>query len=1004
MRLTRWVAGLFRRRVTFTAGPLDQVIQAAAATTGARVSRADALSVPAVQRGRNMLCSIATLPLEQHGPDNALVPNPLFAQLDPDVPNVVTLAMTVEDLVFDGIAWWRVLERGFDRFPTSVQRLDPNTVSLEPPVTGGSPHPLPSGQDPRGAVVWVDGAPVLEEDIIRFDSPNPAVLTVGARAVRRAVLLDRAAAMYADDPRPLDYFTPAEGADPIDDADAAHIISGWRAARKVRATGWIPASMSYNSVSAPSPAELQLGELIKGASLDLANALGVDPEDLGVSTTSRTYANAVDRRRDRINDVLSPYMRAITDRLSMGDVTKRGYYVAFNLNEYMRANPTERANVQRAYLDMGVYSVPDIQTQEGIPVKDNQTPAAAPDANAAETAAIEAARRAMATFATPIDTGAYAAAAVTFSSPSRYRLTMTGVDHEFAVDLESRTIEGLVLPYNTWARKLGVELRFERGALQFSDLSRVKLILEDHHGKAVGYAVKATDTAQGMRAKFKIGRGADGDEALLKAEDKVLDGFSVGVDFDASVDAVPDPKRKTAWLVRRADWRETTLTAQPAFDDARLTTVTASATGGATQMDPCQHCGQVHAAGAACTAAPPTTGPAPTPLQFTTVPVPAPAPVVQLTQEQFAALLRNPQAPETAAAPEGPTRVSATRPTTATLVREPDPYRFDRKGNLCAGSHEFSRDMISAFKDSDVAAYQRALSWVQAQFDVITTDVNELNPVRQRPEMYVDQRSYRYPIWEAISKGTLADITAFTFPKFSSASGLVGAHTEGNEPSSGTFVTTSQTVTPTANSGKAKISRETWDQGGNPQIGNLIWQQMLKGWYEALEAAAVALLDAASPTQIDFSATPGLANDDLDQALTAALAALQFVRGGFSMDNAFAQIDFYKALIAATDAQGRRLYPAIGPTNALGTTGPRFASLDVNGVIFNPAWALAATGSVVASSYLFDSLAVHGWASAPQRLTIDNTEVANVYLGIWGYKATAISDDAGVREILYDPA
>lgn len=989
MRLTRWVASLFRPRVRLSAGPLDALLTAAASLTSPTISRAEALSVPAVQRGRNMIASIATLPLEQHGPDNALVPNPLFLQLDPDVPNVVTLAMTVEDLLFDGIAWWKITGRGFDRFPSSIQRIDPASVSLQPPATGGTPSLLPGGYDPHDASVWIDGVRTPESDVIRFDSPNPALLTVGARAVRRAVLLDRAAAMYADDPRPLDYFTPADGADPVDDTDAAHIIGKWRSARKVKATGWIPASMAYHTVDSPSPAELQLVELQRGASLDLANAIGVDPEDLGVSTTSRTYANAVDRRRDRVNDVLSPYMLAVTHRLSMGDVTKRGYTVRFNLDDYMRANPTERANVQKLYLDMGVYDVGDIQTQEGIPVT------AVPEDNPAEAAAIAAARRALATFSVPTDTGGYAAAAVTLSGRARYRLDMPPAEHEFSVDLEARTIEGLVLPYNTWAMTQGVELRFQRGALTYTDLSRVKLILEDHDGKAVGYAVKATDTASGMRARFKIGRGADGDEALLKAEDGVLDGFSVGVDFDASVDAGPDPKRKTAWLVRRADWRETTLTAMPAFDDARLTSVTASATGGVSMH--CQTCGQDHAVGVACPTAPPAAAP-PAP------PAAPPAAPVTLTADQFTALMSRIAAPQ--APPEGPTHVSAQRRTASTTVTEPAPYRFDRRGNLHRGSHEFSADLMAGLRqgDRDQAAYDRAMSWVRAQFDVITTDVNELNPVRNRPELFVDQRTFRYPMWDAVNKGTLQDITAFTFPKFSSASGLVAAHVEGTEPTSGTYVTTSQTVTPTAISGKAKISRETWDQGGNPQIGNLIWQQMLKGWYEALEAAVVTLLDAASPTQIDFSGTPGLSNGDLDQALTAALAALQFVRGGFTMDNAFAQIDFYKALVAAEDADGRRLYPVLGPTNAGGTTGPRFGNVDVNGVEFNPAWALAATGTVVASSYLFDGMSVHGWASAPQRLTIDMTEVANVYLGIWGYKATAISDTAGVREILYDPS
>jgi hypothetical protein len=89
-------------------------------------------------------------------------------------------------------------------------------VSLHP---AGGPHARAAAvrQDPRGAVVYVDGIEVPASTVIRFDSPNPAVLQVGGRAIRRAILLDAAASMYADDPRPLDYFTPADSADPVDD-------------------------------------------------------------------------------------------------------------------------------------------------------------------------------------------------------------------------------------------------------------------------------------------------------------------------------------------------------------------------------------------------------------------------------------------------------------------------------------------------------------------------------------------------------------------------------------------------------------------------------------------------------------------------------------------------------------------------------------------------------------------------------------------------------------------
>jgi HK97 family phage prohead protease len=918
-----------------------------------RVGRLEALSVPAVQQGRRLICSIATLPLVQRGPDNTVARNPLLEQFDEDVANVVHLTQTVEDLVFEGVAWWRITGFGSDGFPTRVRRLDPGTVSMQPPT--GANAPLPAGYDPRGSVVWVDGKQVPTDELIRFDSPNPAVLVVGGRAIKRAILLDETARLYADDPRPLDYFTPGPNAEEVDDAEIGELLGKWRAARKKRSTAYMPKALEYKTVDTPSPNDLQLVQLQKQAALDIANAFGVDPEDLGISTTSRTYANAVDRRRDRINDVLSPYMRAITDRLSMGDVTRRGYTVVFDLDDYMRANPTERWSVYEKALNLGVLSREEVRAEEGLPAGAPTAPEPAPTP-------------------APTPVGASNPASMHFDAPAALHFVNMPVE-QFSVDRERRIIEGLALPYGKVAHKY----RFEQGALQWTDTARVKLLRDHDFRQALGRAEALTDAADGFRVRFKVARGAEGDRALELAEDGVLDGLSVGVDFDLTTDTRPDPNDRRVTLVRRADLREVSLTAMPAFDDARLTRVAANITTGVAGMPDTPEAQPQNA--------PPAAG------------------GITLTAEQFATLVGRPApvtlAPAAEAEPEQRQVVNPTRLTAS--VTEAAPYRFDRRGDLSAGTHEFSTDVFAAIK-GDHAAQERLDDFVRAQFDVITTDVNELNPSRQRPDLYVDQRTFRYPLWEAVNKGTLSDITPFVFPKFSSAADLVAAHTEGTEPTSGTFVTTSATVTPTALSGKAKISRETWDQGGNPQISNLIWRQMVKGWFEALEAAVVTLLNDASPTGIDFSGTPGLANDDLDQAITSAFAALQFVRGGFSMDFMATQVDLYKALVAAVDADGRRLYPALGPTNATGTVRSRFATLDINGVVAIPSWALAATGSVAASSYLFDRDSVHMWASAPQRLTIDRTEVANVYIGLFGYKAGVISDINGVREVIYDPA
>ena len=367
-RIVHFGAGYSGFRIT------DQLLLTRA-MRGVVVDRAAALSVPAVQRGRNLICSISTLPLQLVDAGNRVQDHPLFRQIDENVPNVVTLAQTVEDLLFEAKAWWRVTARTGNGYPSKVARYDPDTVSLDPPADYEKGY-LPSGLPTEG-VVWMGGVPVPYADVIRFDSPNPAFLVAGERAIRRAIALDEAADLYATNRRMRGFFTPADPtADPGDDDEIVAALDAFATARSERLDGYVPAALKYNVVQDPTPAELQIISQQNRADLALANALGIDPEDLGISTTSRTYQNAVDRRRDRINDVLSPYMAAITDRLSMPDVTKRGQRARFWLDDYMRADPKTRAEVQQAYSDMGVTDAAEIRESEGLPPRAIEAPPA----------------------------------------------------------------------------------------------------------------------------------------------------------------------------------------------------------------------------------------------------------------------------------------------------------------------------------------------------------------------------------------------------------------------------------------------------------------------------------------------------------------------------------------------------------------------------------------------------------------------------------------------------
>jgi hypothetical protein len=933
---------------------VDGVIAAArAASASLPVTRETALQVPAVQRGRNLICSISTLPLTQYGPNRMAERSSLLTQIDPQVPNVVTVAQTVEDLLFDGIGWWRITTRAWNGFPSEAQRIDPSRVHLNPPAGGQSVRVLPSGADPEAAV-WIDTEVVNGADMIRFDSPNPPLLVAARRAIRRAAKLEMAAERYADNPKALDYFTPAEGADPADDEDIREILSDWETGRNDGSTGYVPASLKYNTVMMPTPADLQLVQLQARAALDIANAIGLDPEDLGISTTSRTYQNATDRRQDRINDVLAPYMRAITDRLGMNDVTRQGYRVAFDLRDYLKADPLTRASVATSMAALAAITVDEIREDDDRPMLTA--------AQRAELAPAPAPAPAPNPAGVPVQNSAPLSA--TFASVNMHQ-SISFATEEFKADAATRTVSGVLLPFGAVGENASGRWRFSKGSVDWakSAVSRVKLNREHDRRDLLGAATGIREGDSGVTASFKVARGDAGDLALSQAEDSVLDGLSAEVDI---LDYAVDPTDSSVYLVTKARLTGAALTGSPAFDDARLTSVAASNTEGNTAMTEA------------------TTGPT---APAAPAAAPAQADLSTIVREAVAAALGSIEAPATV----NPRRA------TATAVREPLPYGFNGR----RGEHEFSADLFSAARDANGEAAQRVEKFMaQAFADVSSDDVNELNPTRNRPDLFVDNLSYEYPIWSTINKGTIPDATPFTVPKFSSAGSLVAAHTESNEPSGGTYVTTGQTITPGALSGKVEITRETMDQGGNPQVSTLIWNEITRAWFEALEAKAVVMLDALTPTGITITA--GATDADLEASLTSQLAALQYIRGGNRFRDFFVQVDLFKALVGAVDDTGRKLFPVLSPANATGTTEAFFSAVNVGGLAARPAWGLAATGAVAASSYLFNRDDVHGWATPPQRLNFEY-EVKSVWLGVWGYAATANTRLGGVREVIYDP-
>lgn len=366
------------------------------------------------------------------------------------------------------------------------------------------------------------------------------------------------------------------------------------------------------------------------------------------------------------------------------------------------------------------------------------------------------------------------------------------------------------------------------------------------------------------------------------------------------------------------------------------------------------------------------------------------------------------------------------RPAAAAVVREPLPYNVARtpegRSVFARGTngHDFSSDVFSIINTSgaDHDAVVRVNALIGAAFsptnDVDQADVNELSPNVNRPDLWQGQMDFVTPLWDMINSGG-TDGTPFDVPKFNSSSGLVGPATEATEPAAGALTITGQTITPTQVWGKVEVTRQAARRGGRPELSGIIWDQMLREYYEDREAAVATFLNTlTAATDITVTAGAGTNASDIISAASfeAAIAGLQFVRGGNRFRAMPAHIDLYLMLARVTDTAGRKLYPMINPQNANGTAANLFGTLNVAGTLVVPAWALGATGVAPANSWLFDPLKVRGWASAPERLdwnfgatvqTANIPQLSHVTIGIYGDIALANLDIAGVRQVIYDP-
>jgi len=325
-----------------------------------------AMSVPSVARARNIICgTIGSLPLTTFNriTGEYVDPHRVINQPDPRVAGFVIYNWLAEDIWLSGCGYGQVLEMYSSTDGGRVRawtRVAPDRVT----VTTNSNSTEVTGYSVDGKAVPISGV----GSIIRFDGPDEGLLHRAGKTISAAVYLENAAVNYAKEPAPS-MILKSNGTN-LTAERVSSLLAAWRTARQTRSTAFLNADVDLKEFGY-DPKALQLAEARQYVALELARACGIPAYFLSAETTSMTYSNAVSERRSLVDFSLRPILKAIEERLSLPDFVPNPVMTRFALDDFLRGNALERAQVYEILNRIGAMSVEQIQREEDLIPNEN---------------------------------------------------------------------------------------------------------------------------------------------------------------------------------------------------------------------------------------------------------------------------------------------------------------------------------------------------------------------------------------------------------------------------------------------------------------------------------------------------------------------------------------------------------------------------------------------------------------------------------------------------------
>jgi HK97 family phage portal protein len=320
-------------------------------------TRAQAMAIPTIARARNILCSLATLPLEQYIKSTGahVEPNRVINQPDSRVPGSSIYAFIAEDLLFHGVAYGQIMSMYADGRIQEWTRVAVDRVTYQT-------------NDIQTEIVAyrVDGSAVPSMGVgslVVFNGLDEGFLSRAGRTIRAAIALENASEAFAKEPVPM-MVLKSNGTN-LTSERIGKLLEAWRVARSTRSTAFLNADVELQAMGI-DPNKLQLNEARQYVALELCRAIGLPAYFASAETTSMTYSNATAERRSLIDFGGRNLLLAIEQRLSMPDFVGQGNEIRYSLDEYLRGNPLERAQVYEILNRIGAMSIQEIREEEDL--------------------------------------------------------------------------------------------------------------------------------------------------------------------------------------------------------------------------------------------------------------------------------------------------------------------------------------------------------------------------------------------------------------------------------------------------------------------------------------------------------------------------------------------------------------------------------------------------------------------------------------------------------------